>query len=167
MYVVATYAILQQVFCQLLGHALGEGGDEHALLAFHAQLDLFHKVIHLVCERAYLNYRVKESCRAYYLFHYDALALVELIVGRGGGHINRLRCELLELLELERAVVECGRQAESELNKVFLTGAVTTVHRVNLRYAHVALVNDEEEILGEKVQQTVWSCSGLPTVEVA
>ena len=78
-----------------------------------------------------------------------------------------MRCELLELLELERAVVECGRQTESELNKVLLAGAVATVHRVYLRYAHVALVNDEKKILGEKVQQTVWSCSGLPAVEVA
>ena len=167
MYVVATYAILQQVVGELLGHAFGEGGDKHTLLAFHAQLYLFHEVIYLVGKRAYLDYRVKESCRTYYLFHYNALALVELIVGWGGGDVYCLRCELFELLELERAVVECGRQAESELNKVLLAGAVATVHGMYLRYANVALVNDEKKILGEKIKQTIWSCSGLPAVEVA
>ena len=39
MYVVALYAVVEQILRQLFRHALGQRGDEGALVAFDAQLE--------------------------------------------------------------------------------------------------------------------------------
>ena len=72
----------------------------------------------------------------------------------------------VELLEAQRPVVEGGRKAEAVLHEVGLAGTVAAVHGGNLRYAHVALVDDHQIILGEEVQQTVRTLPRLPAVKI-
>jgi hypothetical protein len=38
---------------------------------------------------------------------------------------------------------------------------------VYLRYTDVALVNDEQKILREKVEQAIGTCAGFASVEIA
>ena len=73
----------------------------------------------------------------------------------------------VELLETQRTVVEGGREAEAVLHEVGLAGTVAAVHGGDLRYAHVALVDDHQVVLGEEVQQTVRTLPGLPAVKIA
>ena len=42
------YADLCQIVVQLLGHALGQGGDQHSLVTLDAQIYLMEKVVDLV-----------------------------------------------------------------------------------------------------------------------
>ena len=61
--------------------------------------------------------------------------------------------QLLPLLELERAVVERGGEAEAVLHQRELPRAVAVVHPADLRDGDVALVHDHEEVLGEVVEE--------------
>ena len=74
---------------------------------------------------------------------------------------------LMELLEAKRTVVEGCRKAETILHKVLLAGTVTAIHRTDLRYADVALIDDHQIVLGEKVEQTVRALARLTAVEVS
>ena len=53
--VIAADAVVEQVFCQFFGHALGKGGDEGTLSLLNAELDFFHKVVDLVVGGAYFD----------------------------------------------------------------------------------------------------------------
>ena len=74
---------------------------------------------------------------------------------------------LLELVETEWAVVEGCRQAEPIFHEILLAGAVAAVHRVKLRHGDVALVDDEQIVVGEEVEQAVGPLSRFATVEIA
>ncbi len=69
--VVAADVVSSQVFGQLFGHPLGEGGDQDPLIPFHPLLNLLHQVIDLVEAGSYLNGWVKETGGADQLIHYD------------------------------------------------------------------------------------------------
>ena len=73
----------------------------------------------------------------------------------------------MELLEAQRAVVECGGQAEPILHEVLLAGAVSTIHGIDLRHGDVALVDHHQIVFWEKVEQAVGPLPGLPPVKIA
>ncbi len=60
---------------------------------------------------------------------------------------------LLEFLELQGAVIVGAGQAEAVLHQALLAGMVAVVHGPHLRQRHVALVHEQDEIVGEVVQQ--------------
>src|SRR5690606_25756586 len=72
-----------------------------------------------------------------------------------------------ELFELERAIVERARETEAVLDERLLPRAVAAVHRSDLRHRLVRLVEDEEEVLGEVVDQRRRRFAGLAIGEVA
>ena len=111
-------------------------------------------------------FRVEQPRRTDELFDDDAFSFLQLIVGRGGRHVDDLMDKAVELLEAQRPVVEGGRKPEAVLHEVGLAGTVAAVHGGNLRYAHVALVDDHQIILGEEVQQTVRTLPRLPAVKI-
>ena len=80
-------------------------------------------------------------------------AVLELEVTRRRGHEDGPAHVLLELLELERTVVECAGQPEPVLDQRFLARAIAAVHRADLRHRLVRLVDDEQEVLGKVVDQ--------------
>ena len=75
--------------------------------------------------------------------------------------------EAMELLKTQRTVVEGSRKTKSILDKVFLSRTVAAIHRRNLRYADMALINHHEVILREEVEQTVRSHTRLTPIEIA
>ena len=167
MYISVAHADTVEVLGELLRHTLGEGGDQHSLIGAHTFIDLFEHIVDGVIHLTHNDFRVEEACGTYELLDDGALTLLQLIVGRGGAHIDGLSGELLELREGEGAVVDSGRQAEAILHKGLLTGTVAAIHRAYLGYGDVALVDDQEVVLGEVVEQAEGALTGLAAIEVA
>ena len=64
-----------------------------------------------------------------------------------------LRPHRLPLLELERPVVDAGRQPEAELGERRLALKVAAIHAAELRHRDVALVDDQERVVGDVLEQ--------------
>ena len=73
-------ADLAVVLGQILGHALGQRGDEHAVALLGALADLGEQVVDLVRDRADLDLGIEQAGRPDDLLDDDALRLVELVV---------------------------------------------------------------------------------------
>ena len=128
MYVGCLDAMPEQVLGKFLCHALGDGGDKHTLLAFYAKLYLLHEVVYLVLGWAHLYPWVEQTSGSYKLLYHNALALLQLVVGRCGRYVYGLWGKFLELVELKRTVVLGGRQTETIFHQVLLSCLVATVH---------------------------------------
>ena len=79
--------------------------------------------------------------------------LVQFVVGRGGRDIDGLQALRLELLEGQRPVVQGRGQAEAIVDQGLLARAVAAVHGADLGDGDVALVDEEQGILGKVVEQ--------------
>ncbi len=145
-------AVLGEVIGELLGHALGERGDQHALVPGDPQGDLAEQVVHLSRRGTYLEHRVHQPSRPHHLLH-DLPRALALVFRRRSRHEHRLAHHVLEFLELERAVVECGRQAEPVGDEVLLARAVTTIHSAELADRDVRLVDEHEGVRRQVVDQ--------------
>ena len=130
--VAAANPVAREVLRELLGHSLGQRGDQHPFVTLASQPNLFHQVVDLVFDRAHLDDRVQQPGGPNQLLDDDAFRLFELIVCRRRRHINRLVLELLKFAEHERTVVHCGRQAEPVFHQIFLSASVATIHGANL-----------------------------------
>ena len=91
-------AVLVQIVGEVLGHPLGERGDQHALAALDTDIDLRQQIVDLRLCRAHFEHRIDQSRRPHELLD-DLTGVVPLVVGGRGGHEDRLRQELLELVE--------------------------------------------------------------------
>jgi hypothetical protein len=105
---------LVHVLGQVLGHALGQRGDERAVallrrLALHSSM---HVVDLVSVDRADFDRRIDQAGRADDLFGEDAAGLLHL-PGPGVAETNRLRAHRVPFLEAQRAVVDAGGQAEA------------------------------------------------------
>ena len=132
-----------------------------------ARQDLVQEVVDLVLRRAHLNLGVEQSGGADELLHHNTLGLLQLVVGWRGRHVDHLMDHVVKLLEAQWAVVEGRRQAETILHKVLLAGAIATIHGIDLWHADVALVDDQQEILGEEIEQAIGALAGFAPVEIA
>ncbi len=158
-------ALLGQVLGQVLGHLLGEGGDQHPPAGGHGGVDAHPEVVDLPRGRPDVDLRVDEAGRTDDLFH-DVGAVLELPRAGGGREHDGLARPGHELVETQRAVVEGGGQAEAVLHQGLLSGAVAGILAVQLGHGHVALVEHDQEVLGEEVEQGVGGLARGPTVEV-
>ena len=113
-----------------------------------------------------LDIGVKQSRWADDLVHAHALGTFKFVVGRRGGDIDSLIGLCHKLVVGQRTVVARSRQAETVVDEVVFARTVAAVHGTNLRYGDVALVHDEQHVLGEVVQQAVGWCTRFATVEV-
>ena len=120
--------MVEEVFGQLLGHALGEGGDQGTFVAFDADLDFFHQVVHLVVGGAYFDDGVEQPGGADDLVDYNTLGAYQLVFRWGGTHVNGLWSHGFEFVESQRTVVACGRQTETIFHEVLLTRPIATIH---------------------------------------
>ncbi len=98
------HAVFAQVVGELLGHALGQRGHQHTLVALHAQADLVQQVVHLMRGRPHLHHRVHQAGGAYHLLHH-ARGSTQFVLARRSRHEDHLPHAPLELLELQRPVV--------------------------------------------------------------
>src|SRR5262249_40137754 len=102
---------------------------EDALAALHALADLLQEIVDLTGHRTHLDLGIHEPRRADHLLDHDALRLVELVLPRRRRDVDAIVDVVLELLELERPVVERARETEAVLDERLLARAVPAVHR--------------------------------------
>ena len=96
----------------------------------------------------------------------SAADLVELVVARGRREVDGLADPVEELLPPQRPVVHRARQPEAVVDQVALAGHVAFVHAADLRHRDVRLVDDEQEVLGEVVEQAVGRRAAGAAVDV-
>ena len=109
--------------------------------------------------------RVDQARRANDLLDHAVGALKLVGAGRRG-QVDGLADARRELVPLEGAVVHRGGQAEPIVDEGALTRHVALEHRADLRDGHVRLVDDEQEVVGEVVQQRVRRRAGSAPVDV-
>ena len=150
MHVIDLNARVEQMVGQVLGHALGQRGHQHALLAGNALANLVLKIVNLAANWTHVNLGVEQASRTNNLLHI-VLAHPQLVVARRGRNIDKLGYPCLKLIETKRAVIERRGQAKTVFHQRHLTRAVTFVHAANLRHRHMALIDDAEHILGKVI----------------
>jgi len=163
--VLHAHAPLGQVGGQVLGHALGQGGHQDPLAALDAGAHLLQQVVDLAPRGLDHHSGVHQAGGADDLLD-DAVAAPRLVGTRGGRQVDGLADALLELGEGQRPVVQGGGQAEAVLHQGPLARGVALVHGPDLRHRHMGLVDDQQEVLGEVVQQGVGRGAGAAPVYV-
>ena len=144
--------VLVQIVGQVLGHALGQGRDQHAFALFHPQIDFRQQIVHLGSRRPHLDHRVDQAGGTHDLL--DHLTRVRvLVVGRRGGNKNRLRQQLFEFVEAQRPVVQRTRQPETVVDQIFLPRTVALVHATDLRNRDVRFIDEHQCIARQVVDQ--------------
>ncbi|SIN00422.1 Uncharacterised protein [Mycobacteroides abscessus subsp. abscessus] len=157
--------VLHQVVGEVLGHALGQGRDQHALIPVGAPGDLLQQVIDLVLGGLDGHLRVHQAGRADDLLHVP-VRLGQLVLARRGGHVDGLPDPLQELVPLQRPVIQGRGQPEAVLHQGALAGHIALVHPADLRHRHVGLVDDQQEVIREVIQQAVRCGAGRAPVDV-
>ncbi|CAM5492436.1 hypothetical protein SGRIM128S_02196 [Streptomyces griseomycini] len=158
-------AELQEVVGEVLGHLLGERGDQDAFVLLHPRADLVDQVVDLALGGLDHDLGVDEAGGPDDLLD-EAVRPGELVRPGGGRQVDGLTGALLELLPLQRPVVQGGGQPEAVVDEGALAGGVALVHGADLRDGDVRLVDDEEEVVREVVQQGVRRRAGRAAVEV-
>ena len=156
-----------KVCCKLLGRTLGKCGYNNLLVALYADIYLLDKVVNLILRATHLKWWVDKSRRTYNLLNYCTFRADNLIVCWGCTNIERTTRKLLKLLEAQRTVVPCCRESETVLDKVLFSGSIASKHCAHLRNGDVALVDNEQKILGEVVQKAEWTRTCSTTIKVS
>ena len=141
------------VFGQVFGHALGQGGDQRAQAALRHAAHLIQQVIHLHLHGADFDLRIDKARGADHLFGKDAARLLQLPRRRGGRDEDRLRAHRIPFLELQRAVVHAGRQAEPVFGQGELAPVVALVHAADLRDRDMGFIGKNDGIVGDEFEQ--------------
>jgi hypothetical protein len=160
-------AELLVVLGEVLGHALGQRGHQHPLLALGPGPDLVEQVVDLIAGRADGDLGVHQPGGTDHLLGHRVAGQLHLVGGRRGRHVHRLAGDARELLEGQRPVVEGRGQPEAVLDERLLAGAVAVVHSPHLRDRHVALVDDDQRVLGQVLDQHGRRLARSPSGEVA
>ena len=154
MHVAALHSDFRVVFGKIFGHAFGERSHQDALAFFDARANLVQKIVNLSFDRTDLDFRVDQPRGPNDLLDYDARRFRQLVRPRRRRDVNHLIGTMLEFLEGERTVIECGGQPEAVFHQCFLTRAVTGVHTAQLRHGLVRFVDEHQVIAGEIIQQS-------------
>ena len=131
-----------------------------------AVADLVDQVVDLALGRLDDHLGVDQPGRPDDLLDHVAADLGQLVVARGRGQVDRLADPVEELLPAQRPVVHRARQPEAVVDQVALAGHVAFVHPADLRDGDVRLVDDEQEVLGEVVEQAVRGRAAAAAVDV-
>jgi hypothetical protein len=159
-------AVLEQVVGEVLGHLLGQRGDQHPLVPIGPQLDLVHQIVDLALGGLDHDLGIDQPGRPDHLLDELALGLLQLPGAGGRGEIDHLADPLQELVEAQRPVVGGAGQPEAVVDEHPLAGRVALVHAADLRDGHVRLVDHGEEVVGEVVEQAVRRAARQPPVHV-
>ena len=153
MHVAHADALLVQVFGEVLGHALGQHRDQRAVAARRHLADLADQVVDLRARRPQLDRRVDQAGRADHLLGEHAAGFGDLPAARRGRDRERLRTHRVPLLEPQRPVVHARGQAEAVLGERRLAAEVAAVHAAELRHGDVALVDEDQRVVGHVLEQ--------------
>ena len=128
--------------------------DQDPVASLGDRLDLVHQVVDLVLRLAHVDLGVDDAGRADDLLDHPT-RLGALEGPRRGRDHDQLRHAFEELVELKRPVVDRGGQAEAVVDQGLLARAVALVHAADLRDRLVGLVDEDDEVVGEIVDQRV------------
>ena len=158
---------LVHVLGEVLGHALGERGDQRAVAALGDLAHLVDQVVDLRLGRAHLTGgsirpvgRITCSTKA------PPVSLELPAAGRRRDE-RRLRAHGVPLLEAQRAIVHARGQAEAVFGQRRLAPVVAAEHAADLRHGHVALVDEHERVVGQVLEQRRRRLAGLAAGEIA
>ena len=144
--------IVCQVVGQLLGHALGQCGDQHALVFVDPDADFTQHIIDLVGSRTHLYLRVYQTGGAHDLLDHLPCMLL-LVSGWCGGYKNRLPHLAFELFKLQRPVVQRTGQPKAIVHQVVFARPVAVVHGVELANHDVTFVQEHHRVFGHVIAQ--------------
>ncbi len=131
----------------------------------HGGLDPLAEVVDLAGGGADVHLGVDQAGGPDHLLDHVG-AVLELPRAGGGRQQDGLAGALDELLEPERSVVHGRRQPEPVVDQGLLPRPVAGVLAPELGDGHVALVEDDQEVLGEEVEQGEGGLPRGPAVEV-
>ena len=81
--------------------------------------------------------------------------------------MHGLRPHRLPFLEAQRPVVHAGGQAEAVFGERRLAAEVAAIHAADLRHGDVALVGEDERVVGQVFEQGRRRLAGLAAGEIA
>ena len=148
----AADAGIGEVIGQIFRHFLGQGGHQAALALGDLGVDLADQIVDLTLHRANEDFRVQQTRGPDDLFHHLPRPLPLVITG-GGGDIDPLVDSVRKLLKFQGPVIKGRGQAEAVIHQGLFPGPVPTVHGPHLGQGHMAFIHEEQEVLGEIVQQ--------------
>src|SRR5438552_10586733 len=153
MQVAAANADFGEVFTEIFGPAVGERGDENALVFFRAFPNCFEDIVNLAFDGTNFDLRVDEARGANDLFDEGAAGARQFVRTGSGGNVDDLVEAVFEFLEGERAIVERAGHAETVVDESLFAGTIAVVHGADLRDGLVRFVDEEEKIVGDVVEQ--------------
>ncbi len=103
--------------------------------------------------RADFHRRVDEAGRADHLLDEGAFRLFHLPVTGRRRDVNSLGSHRVPFLEPERPIVHARRQAEAVFGQRRLAPIVAAIHAADLRDGHMALVGEDERVVGQIFEQ--------------
>ena len=166
MEVLNTNALFGQVVGQVLGHLLGQCGHQDPVASGHRGIDPLPQVVDLTGGGHDVHFGVDQPGGPDDLLD-DIGAVLELPGAWGGRQQDDLAGALQELFEAQWPVVHGGWEAEPVVDQGLLARPVAGVLAAYLRQGHVALVQDDQVVLGEEVHQGEGRYARSPAVEVA
>uniref|UniRef100_A0A0N5A6Y0 NAD-specific glutamate dehydrogenase n=1 Tax=Parastrongyloides trichosuri TaxID=131310 RepID=A0A0N5A6Y0_PARTI len=156
-HVADAHPLLVHVFGQVLGHLLGQGGDQGAVTRAGGGLHLVDDVVDLVAGGAGdgtdLDRGVDQAGRADDLFGEDAAGLVQLPCAGGGRDEDGLGPHGVPFLELQRAVVDGRGQAEAVFGQGRFAAVVAAIHGADLAHGDVALIHEQQGVVGDVFEE--------------
>ncbi len=150
----------------MLSHALGQRGDEYALLAIHPNAYLLQNIVNLVGGGTHFHLGVNQACRAHQLLHHLA-GMGFLVVGGRGRDEDDLAHALFKLFKFERTVVERARQTKAVFNQGGFARAVAVVHATELADHDVAFVQKHQRVFGHVIGQGAGRVAGFGARQMA
>ena len=156
---------LQQVLGEILGHLLRERRDQHPRPGGNPLADHLLQVVDLTLRGLHHHLGVHQAGGTHDLLDHP-LRHRQFVRPRRGRQEHHLAHPLHDLVEPERPVVGCRRQAEAVLDEGALAAAVARVLPVQLRNGDVRLVDHREEVVGKVVQQREGRLSRAAPIEV-
>ena len=111
------------------------------------------QVINLVFRRPDVADRIDQPGRPHNLFDNGAGRAFQLPWAGRGGNEDRLRPHAFPFLELQRAVIHAGRQAEAVFRQGRFARKVALVHAAELRHRHMAFIDDQHRVVRQVFEQ--------------
>src|SRR5208283_5084559 len=153
MHVAAANADLAVILGQVLSHALGQRGDQHALMPLRALANLMQQIIDLPFYRTNFDFGINETRRANDLLYNHTSGFRQLIRPGRRRDINCLVYTVLELFEGQRAIIQRAGQPKAVLDEVLFARAVAMPHAVYLGDRLVRFIDKQHVVAGHVIKQ--------------
>ena len=143
---------LTHVLREIFRHTLCQRGDQYLMMIRCLLIHFSDQIIDLSLNRANRDFRIKQSGRPDDLLHTHqfVLLLIHIRCRRNEKHLIDLT---LKFFEVQRTVVQSGRQTKSVIHQRLLTRTVARIHAADLRNRNMRLIHDQQEIIREEINE--------------